>query len=597
MNRPANFQGALGLSLFSLATAGVTFAITSGGFAPQAARASAPQADLSALCTPEAVQAVAPAGVTVKPIRNGMFAGATRMVAASGTSAAFCQVVGSFVTNAATGKTANFMATFPAAWNGKYLQLGCSGHCGQFFVSNPAMPTVTVTAQGHPGQIIAKGYATFATDEGHTGMDSISWALKTDGSIDQDYVDDFFYRADKVLATMGKDFSRAFYARLNNAPQHISRSYFNGCSGGGRDAMVAASYFPEAFDGIIAGSPYDMLGMTFHISAIGAAARRSPGAGLSPALLKLFDETVKNQCDGLDGVEDGIIQNPAACNFNVARDLPRCAAGESGGPCFTDAQIETASVIVSAVTDERGNIVQSGYSVSELDVMPAAMAALTDPMLKVMVHRNDPAFMPGSIFSFKRGGRGVVTGFHAVVASSEVARAKAALGSGAGHLPENMARLVASKTKLLMWHNSSDEKLSPYSSVNWYTRLAARHGGYARVRQQARLFMLPGTGHCSMTSVGPNSFDSISALENWVEKGEAPNALKSWVVDRQYTPGLPKSPALASPTWTRPLCAYPGMARYRGTGDVKDGANWSCQANDRRMLVIGDAGRQAGAGR
>jgi Tannase and feruloyl esterase len=145
-----------------------------------------------------------------------------------------------------------------------------------------------------------------------------------------------------------------------------------------------------------------------------------------------------------------------------------------------------------------------------------------------------------------------------------------------------------------MWHNSSDEKLTPFSSINWYQRLAAKYGGYAMVQRKARLFMLPGTAHCSMASVGPNSFDSIGALENWVEKGQSPNTLIANVVDRQYAPGLPKAPALARPNWTMPLCKFPEMARYSGKRDTQDGKNWSCSAQDKRHLTIGETGRQAG---
>jgi feruloyl esterase len=558
--------------------------------------AEPPPSAFEASCTPEFMQAAASnlgTTVTIKPIKNGNFRTATRYVAASGAQPAFCQVSGTFVTNPRTGKTANFMATFPANWNGKYMQLGCSGHCGQFYVSDPAMPSITVTAQGHAGQIIEKGYATFATDEGHEGMDGASWAVR-DGKVDQDYVDDFFYRADKVLAGMGKEFTTAFYARVNGTQQTISRSYFNGCSGGGRDAMVAASYFPESFDGIIAGSPYDTLGMTFQGTAIGAAVARSPDAALTPQLLALFDTTVKRQCDGLDGVKDGLIQNPAACNFEAERDLPRCTAGAPAGQCFTDAQIETASVITSGITDEHGNLVQPGYSVSELNVGAAFMSMLTDPTLKVFVHGNDPAFDPKSIVSFRRGGPGQVTSFHAVVPAAEVAKAKAALRVGAGHLPENMPTFMKSNTKLLMWHNFSDEKLTPMSSINWYNRLARENGGYDKVQQKARLFMLPGTTHCSITGIAPNSFDAIGTMENWVEKGEAPNAMTLSVADREFTPGAPKAVALKTPNYTMPMCKYPQMASYSGKGDVQDAKNWSCKSNDTRLLNVGGSGRQAG---
>lgn len=569
------------------------------GTATQSVAQSPQTAGGEALCTPEFVQAAASGlstTVTIRPIRNGTFRTATQYLPASGSRPAFCQVSGSFITNPQTGKTANFIASFPSNWNGKYLQLGCSGHCGQFFVSDPALPSVTVTAQGHPGLIIEKGYATFATDEGHEGMDAASWAIR-DGKVDKDYVDDWMFRADKVLASMGKEFTAAYYARVNGTSQTISRSYFQGCSGGGRDAMVVSSYFPEAFDGIIAGSPYNSATMTLQGSAIAAAAARSPGAGLTPQLLALFDRTVKAQCDGLDGVKDGLIQNPAACNFVAERDLPKCTPGSASGQCFTQAQVETASVMTSAVTDEHGNVIQPGYSVSELAVEPVFMDMLTSPALKVMVHGNDPAFEAAKLFTFQRGGPGRVTAFHAVVAASEAAKVRDALRLGAGHLPENMPTLLRSKTKLLMWHNYSDEKLTPFSSVNWYQALARGNGGYAKVQRQVRLFMLPGTSHCSISGIAPNSFDPLTAMENWVEKGQAPDSLATWVVDREYTPGAPKAPALATPNYSVPLCKFPEMARFSGKGDFRDAKNWSCQPGDTRLLRIGQSGIQAGVSR
>src|SRR5439155_5482919 len=113
---------------------------------------------------------------------------------------------------------------------------------------------------GYPGQVIEKGYAAFATDEGHTGMGAVDWAVKGPGQVDQDAITDFFYRADQVLSRMGKEFTTAFYAHAIGASRKISYSYFSGCSGGGRDAFVAASYFPEAFDGIVGGSAYNLMG-------------------------------------------------------------------------------------------------------------------------------------------------------------------------------------------------------------------------------------------------------------------------------------------------------------------------------------------------
>ena len=218
--------------------------------------------DLASMCQPDAVRAALAqfsATVTLKelPAEQAVQAkmpGGISFVAATKNLPAFCQVSGSFVTNPKTGKTANFLATLPAEWNGKYLQMGCSGHCGQFAVSNAASPVVTITNQGYPGQIIQKGYASFATDEGHVGFSGGDWAIKGPGKVDQDFIEDYYYRADKVLTQVGKKITTAFYSQAMKAPQKLARSYFSGCSGGGRDAFVVASYFPEEFDGIIGGS-------------------------------------------------------------------------------------------------------------------------------------------------------------------------------------------------------------------------------------------------------------------------------------------------------------------------------------------------------
>ena len=589
-------RGPLVVSLSLLAIAGM------GGAAQPTDSAVKPVkviADLQASCNPEAMQAVASTltstTVTVQKTANGVFPTATRFVPAKGALPAYCQVNGSFVTNPKTGKTANFLATFPANWNGKYLQSGCSGHCGQFYVSNPALPTITVTAQGDPDEIIGKGYAHFATDEGHVGMDGGKWAVRKDGTVDQDYVDDFLYRADRVLAGMGKEFTTKFYAKASGSPAKLSRAYFNGCSGGGRDALVVASYFPEKFDGIVGGSPYDIVGVGIQSSAIGLLAAQDPKSVISPAQLAFMDTIVKAKCDDADGVKDGVIQNPAACNFRPERDLPVCTGDTAGEQCFTKSQIHMLSLITSAVTDEKGKVLQPGYTVSELQVGGGpGLSALGDATQKIFVHRNDPSFSIASNYTFREGGPGPVGGFHAVYPASEAAKLKADLALGVGHDVANSDRLMKSRTKMLMWHNFSDEALTPYMSVNYYKALAKKYGGYANLQQKVRLFMIPATAHCSITGNGPNSFDALSAMEYWVERGQAPEALRAKVMARQFTPGAPPAAAMKFPNSTQVLCKFPEMARYSGQGDVKDAANWSCPADDKRLLTLGESGRQAG---
>jgi tannase/feruloyl esterase len=576
-------------------------------------------------CSVQAMQAVAsrlPIAVSVQQlppeeIPGPFLPGGVTYTPASGSLPAYCQITGSFVTNPQTGKTASWLATLPANWNGRYLQLGCAGHCGTFAVSNAALPTIAITNQGKPGDIISRGFASFATDEGHAGFTQGQWAVKGPGQIDEEAVEDFLYRSHKVLARMGKAFATAFYRQLNGSPEKIERSYFAGCSGGGRDALVAASYFPEEFDGIVSGSPYaNMATKAFQFVGTSLAAGRSEDANVPADLVAQIRPIVMAQCDALDGVKDGLIQNPMACNFRPDRDLPRCTDDRPGAQCFTKAQRETVSTLLTAVTDERGHIVQPGFSVSEMQnallVAPSnpaspapwpeagnpgtgavgGMALLGDTVLRIFAHKNDPSFQSRSVISFGSVGPGLVTGYRIKVPSSEVARVHSALRMGIGAIPENVAKLISLDRKLLIWSNLSDQLLTPYMAVNYYKRLAAMYGGYDKLQRHVRLFALPGTAHCSGGGFGggPGSFDALGAMVDWVEHARAPDGLEATLYDSavygvDYT--KPKGR-------TMPLCTFPTMARYSGRGDVNAAANWSCPAGDRSMLTLGESGRQAG---
>ena len=152
--------------------------------------------------------------------------------------------------------------------------------------------------------------------------------------------------------------------------------------------------------------------------------------------------------------------------------------------------------------------------------------------------------------------------------------------------------MIRQGRKLLIWHNLSDELLTPYMSVNYYKALAKRHGGYGKLQQNVRLFALPGTAHCSGGGlpVGPGSFDPLTAMENWVERGHAPDSLLATL----YQP-TPFGADFRKPLGrTMPLCKFPEMARYKGQGDVNEAANWYCPKGDTSMLRIGDSGRRAG---
>lgn len=581
-------------------------------------------ANLADLCQPAAMQAVASQlaiKVTIQQLPReempGPFLpGGTRFTPAANGKPAYCQVTGSYVTNPKTGKTSNFLATLPMEWNQKYLQMGCGGHCGTFAVSDAASPTITITNQGLPGDSIRRGYASFATDEGHAGFHQGKWAIKGPGQIDHDALEDFLYRSHKVLATMGKQLTTAVYAQATGVSRKITYSYFCGCSGGGRDALVAASYFPEEFDGIIAGSAYaNLANLAFLSTGSSLATVRSEGASVPKALVAQINPIVMAKCDSLDGVKDGLIQNPMACDFRPEKDLPRCADDTAGANCFTKAQIETVSVMLTAATDHEGRLVQPGYSVSEIQnplILPpehpgtpvpwddsgnpatggsAGIALLGDAVIRVFSHENDPNFSTPSVISFGSGGSGPISGYRVLAPAAEVAKVNAAMRMGIGDIPQNAAKLIRLNHKLLIWANFSDQLLTPYMSVNYYKRLARMYGGYAKLQQNVRLFGLPGTAHCSGGGIGegPGSFDALAAMEAWVEKRQAPDALPATLyAATQFGVDFTK------PGRTMPLCKFPEMARYNGTGDVKNGANWSCPSGDTSMLKIGESGRQAG---
>lgn len=556
------------------------------------------------MCNPEAMQAVAAGlsgGVTVSQVPNGPnLAGGTNYVAASGKVPAYCQVTGSYVTNPETGKTANFIATFPENWNGKYLQLGCSGSCGVLLMNNPSMPPITITTQGYPGQLLEKGYATFGNDLGHiaTGQGiSWDWAFNTDGSVSEDHLADWLYRADEVLADTGKDFARAFYARVSGQSRDIAKSYYNGCSQGGRGALIAAARFPDKFDGIIAGSPAsDLPGLIFNPAGRTAFERESGVAPLSKGQAGLLQTIVTNQCDGLDGVTDGLIQNPVACNFKPERDLPMCK-GTARDDCFTKDQARMVSTFVSATTDTSGKIIAPGHSVSNIAFSFDRMVAEGQaPDRVIRRFAGTPDTTPALVGS-RSGGPGAVDNFRATGDAAAFRKVDAILRKGTVRA-EDLSRMVQSGGKLLWYHNLSDEALSPIMSITRYRQLAQMHGDYDRLQRNVRLFLLPGTGHCGMSGVGPTNFDAIGALESWVEQGKAPDTIFARKLDPKAENLIAGKVDWSIPSpRTMPLCMFPQMAHYKGSGDVNQAANWECRKDDRRMLTVGESGIQAGVSR
>jgi feruloyl esterase len=549
------------------------------------ARAEAPQ------CTPAAAQAAAPTGMTIGPISDvapplpAGFTGAVSVGESNGT-AGYCLITGTVETNPQTGKTANFATFLPDKWNGKFLFQGCGGLCGF---------TVALV----PAEAINKGYAISSTDDGHasnpTSLFDGSWAITAPGVPNEDALVDYYYRAVHTVVTFNKTFVTNWY---NGA---LERAYYTGCSDGGRAGMMEAKRFPADFDGIIAGDPFfDVPGETLDAYKDAKALLRSPGAYVPPNLLAVVDKAIYESCDAADGVKDGLIQNPAACSFDPRTLL--CRLGQSSN-CLTEDQAETITSHFAAVRDPQDRVLSQGYPSSDLynnglpgynmsswmesagpahdihaaepwgDSPPAAWQ-MADTMLRYFVARNAD-FDANNGFQMSADGVVGVQDILALYGRTDV---------GSADTARTLDRFIAQNRKLIMYHGFSDGWMTPYRTVQFYEDWAKSRGGYKELQQSARLFMVPGMYHCS-GGPGPNTFDALSALENWVENDVAPET----IVATKYVDDDPTKSA----TRTMPLCKFPEQAEYGGSGDVNQAASWHCSA-DPKLLEVGEDGLLAG---
>jgi feruloyl esterase len=355
---------------------------------------------------------------------------------------------------------------------------------------------------------------------------------------------DYAWRSEHEMTVTAKSIVNAFY---RNSP---SRSYFNGCSTGGRQALMEASRFPGDFDGIIAGAaanPKTRLD-TWRIW-MGLQTMRDPATRIPQEKYPAIHQAVLAACDGLDGLKDGLIDDPTRCHFD-ARVLA-CKDGDRPA-CLTAPQVQSVNLVLGPATSPR-----TGAEIF-------------------------PGFQPGTELQWGRliGGPGpydtAVDQFRMVFndpkwdwrtfdVDRDLAKAEESLkGLLTAIEPESVGAFFARGGKLLTYHGFSDQDISPTASVNFYKSVVNAVGG-AVAESSLRLFMVPGMGHCG-GGEGPNTFDMVPALEQWVEKGQPPLQ----VVASHSTNGQVDR--------TRPLCAYPQVARYRGTGSIDDAANFTCRA-------------------
>ncbi|ODP37862.1 tannase/feruloyl esterase family alpha/beta hydrolase [Sphingomonas turrisvirgatae] len=411
-------------------------------------------------------------------------------------------------------------------WNGRYFQIGCGGFCG--FVNINGC-----------GDMLAKDYVVAANNLGHVGdvLKEPLWGSSLDARRD------YGARGTHVTALIAKRLIAAFYGTKP------AFSYFRGCSTGGREGLMLAQHFPEDFDGIVAGDPAfaGRLGAIANVWAAQKLFRRGNVPVFDKAALDLLHARTIAACDAIDGVKDGIIDDPRRCRFDPA--VLQCPAS-GGAACLTAEQVAAARAVYDGPRNSAGMRLYPG------GMMPGSEGAwggadtwsLPEGSLRYLMFADQRPNFAYHDFDWDRD----LDAVKAQVALYDPVAPDAAPDLTAFH---------ARGGRLILYHGWSDQGVTPLGSLDYYSQVAARQGGMAKIREWFRLFMVPGMFHCRGGNA-PNSFDFMPAIAAWVEQGTAPDGIVATQREGERV------------IRTRPLYAYPATAKYDGKGDVNVSASW-----------------------
>jgi feruloyl esterase len=463
-------------------------------------------------------------------------------VPATGELPAYCELTATL--SPVQGSMIGVVYRLPEEWNGKVLGLGGGGFMGN-------------TSPQSAADGLARGYATMQTDTGHPlptspagGMDA-SWT-SDDAGPHWIRLEDFGHRAIHVMTETGKAVAAHHYGRAHE------RSYFLGCSTGGRQAMMETQRYPLDYDGVIAGAP--VFDITIQSTAFlrGRLFSERPERRMTQAQLAALNAAIVAACDAPDGVTDGVVSDETLCAFDPAELL--CAADAPSATCLTPAQADAARTLYEGITTADGRVVAWPLMPGSELSWGYATGGPGDPVV---------AQAKGLALFFGRP-------FDESGATPDVVLDRASTSPFAGMYSASDPDLTAffgAGGKLILHHGTLDALANPLAAVDYYDRLLAVTGPKIEdeVADHARLFVLPGTGHCG-GGPGANSADWLSALEAWVEDGQAPDQ----IVARRVASPFDPAPAADAPEVIRPLCPYPARARYRG-GDPNNLESFACE--------------------
>ena len=452
-------------------------------------------------------------------VSAGPFGGGVN--AALAEAPAFCRVA--LVARPSPDSEINIEIWLPSdGWNGRLLATGNGGWAGSIGYSALA-------------SALNSGYAAAATDTGHSGG-SVEFAVDH-----PEKLVDFAHRAVHEMAVAAKAVAQAHYG------QPAEHAYFSGCSTGGRQALTAAQRYPADFDGIVAGAsayyPSHLQGMQVWAATVNAG---DAGPILDAEAFRLLNERVVAACDTLDGVSDGVLENPRACSFDP-RSL--VCANPGDGACLTAEQAETAAKLYAGPVDASGRSLfpglargsEAGWNTLS-GARPLGLAADTYGTLVFA----DPDW-----------------DFREFDAARDIAIGAERIGALMDANDPDLTPFLSRGGKLIMYHGWNDPGIPAEASIRYYEAVGATVPELAD--DGVRLFMVPGMNHCA-GGVGTDTFDLVAALDRWLSDDAAPQRVEAARVVRGET------------VRTRPLCAYPAVAVYDGSGSTDAAENFVCRA-------------------
>ncbi|NDW47185.1 tannase/feruloyl esterase family alpha/beta hydrolase [Ruegeria sp. PrR005] len=464
--------------------------------------------------------------------------------------AAHCSVAG------VIGGKINFELLLPDKWNGKFVMGGGGGFVGS--VMNTALMYGALQS----------GYATVGTDTGHQAHPiDASWALN-----DLEAIVNFGHLAVHRTAVTAKALTNAYYG------DRISRSYFTGCSRGGGQAIMSALRYPEDFDAVAAGAyAINWTGIAVQAAKITEAMYPDPQkldrAVVGPEAQALIERSYLAACDALDGLEDGILNDPRQCKFDVGSLL--CTA-EKSDSCLTAEELAAVRVVYDGPKTSSGEALYFGFPFGG-ETSPGGWSRWLTGGLDTLeaagefqegIEAGDFAVpvTPSAFFGF---GTGIIRNFvyhdpewsYAGADFSTYAQDAAAAAATLNATDRDLSAFRARGGKMLLYSGWSDNAQSGLAMIDYYEGLLSHDPS---VQQDARLFMMPGVDHC-FGGAGPSWVNFLSEIDRWAETDTAPDAVVAYWIDDK-----------GQPAGGRPVCAYPDVARYDGKGDPRDPSSFSC---------------------